>query len=104
MKTCKYNLFETSAFNFSDSELRTDVHFNKMTKTESPSNYYYGLNSNDPSSLDRELERIKSVPEYRQRAQIANGIFPKSKEPISNWIERMKRETGDHVITNELIN
>jgi hypothetical protein len=74
-----------------------------MSKTQSPSNYYYGLNSNDPSSIDRDLNRIKTIPEYRQRAAIANGNFPKSKEPLHFWIERMKKETEDHVIINEHI-
>ena len=74
-----------------------------MTKTESPSNYLYGLNSNDPTSIDRELQRVKSIPTYRQKAAIANGNFPKSKEPLDLWIERMKRETEDHIITNSLI-
>lgn len=74
-----------------------------MTKTESPSNYLYGLNSNDPSSINRELERIKNVPAHRQKAAIANGNFPKSKEPLHFWIERMKKETEDHVIINEYI-
>ena len=62
--------------NYSDDELRTDVHFNRSTITEAPSNYSYGL-----SPINAQKKTMEKLAELKSRVALAGGALPKSKIP-----------------------
>ena len=89
---------QSFALNFTDSETKSDVHFNKMTIEESNSGYNYGEDDLNPWSRAGLIKKKDAINYDRMRAAVGNNIFPKDKNPLKYWVEQMRKENDDNHI------
>ena len=76
--------------NFSKDEIRVDVLFNKMRKTELSSPYYYGIDDESILSKSKETLRKKKIDAAKAIAAIANGtVSTKAKNYKELYFQKM---------------